>query len=258
MKYIANWSGGKDSTDTIILAHEHGEPLDLIVFSEVLFDKKNNISGENPKHIDFIMNVAKPLFESWGYEVIILRANIDYLDVFQRIIEHPRKHMEHKGKKYGFVISGMCSVKRECKMKPLEEFYSKMAEPIMQYVGICADEKKRLTSLHTADSKISLLEKYGHTEKMAMENCRKYGLLSPIYQFTKRSGCWFCSNAKLCEHEELRKRDPDTWYRFVELENDPNIANGKWNAYTQETLREREEKLRWRERQTTIFDFLIE
>lgn len=29
MKYIASWSGGKDSTASIILAHEHNEP-DLI------------------------------------------------------------------------------------------------------------------------------------------------------------------------------------------------------------------------------------
>ena len=34
MKYIASWSGGKDSTASIILAHEHNEPLDLIIFSE--------------------------------------------------------------------------------------------------------------------------------------------------------------------------------------------------------------------------------
>ena len=32
MKYIASWSGGKDSTASIILAHEHNEPLDLIIY----------------------------------------------------------------------------------------------------------------------------------------------------------------------------------------------------------------------------------
>lgn len=44
MKYIASWSGGKDSTASIILAHEHNEPLDLIIFSEVMFDE--NTSGD--------------------------------------------------------------------------------------------------------------------------------------------------------------------------------------------------------------------
>ena len=64
MKYIASWSGGKDSTASIILAHENNEPLDLIIFSEVMFDK--NISGELPEHIDFIKNKCIPLFKGWG------------------------------------------------------------------------------------------------------------------------------------------------------------------------------------------------
>lgn len=32
MKYIASWSGSKDSTASIILAHENNEPIDSIVF----------------------------------------------------------------------------------------------------------------------------------------------------------------------------------------------------------------------------------
>lgn len=66
-------SGGKDSTASIVLAHENKELLDIIVFAEVMFDKENNISGENVRHIDFVYNKAKPVFESWGYEVKILR-----------------------------------------------------------------------------------------------------------------------------------------------------------------------------------------
>lgn len=80
MKYIASWSGGKDSTASIILAHENNEPLDLIIFSEVMFDK--NISGELPEHIDFIKNKCISLFESWEYEVKILRSDKTYMDCF--------------------------------------------------------------------------------------------------------------------------------------------------------------------------------
>ena len=77
MKYIASWIGGKDSTASIILAHEHHEPLDLIIFSEVMFDK--GISGELPEHIDFIQNKAIPTFESWGYETKILHSDKTYI-----------------------------------------------------------------------------------------------------------------------------------------------------------------------------------
>ena len=51
MKYYVSWSGGKDSTATIILAHLHNIPIDGIIFSEVMFDKSRGISGELPEHI---------------------------------------------------------------------------------------------------------------------------------------------------------------------------------------------------------------
>ena len=72
MKYIASCSFGKDSIATVILAHINNEPIDLIVYSEVMFDE--NISGENPLHRDFIYNIASPTFEKWGYQVKVLRS----------------------------------------------------------------------------------------------------------------------------------------------------------------------------------------
>lgn len=81
MKHIASFSGGKDSTATIILAHEHGDPLDQIIFAEVMFDQE--ISGELPEHIDFVKNKCIPLFESWGYKVEILHAKKNIYGLFQ-------------------------------------------------------------------------------------------------------------------------------------------------------------------------------
>ena len=46
LKHIASCSFGKDSLATILLALEHGEPLDEAVYCEVMFDK--TISGEVP------------------------------------------------------------------------------------------------------------------------------------------------------------------------------------------------------------------
>ena len=220
-----------------------------------MYDKKRNISGENPRHIDFIKNKAKPLFESWGYEVKILRAERDYLDCFNRIIEKPRKHLDHKGKKFGFALTGLCGVKRDCKEKPIKDFYKNIKEPVVQYVGICTDEPKRLVSLHKSDNKVSLLEKYGYTEQMAKELCIEYGLLSPCYELSKRGGCWFCCNAKLEEHKELKQLMPDVWKEFVSLEDVPNLANYKWNVFG-DTLHEIDEKIRFEEAQMTIFDYL--
>lgn len=243
MHYSLSWSGGKDSTASVILAHEHNEPLDTIVFCEVMYDLKNNISGENPEHIKFIKEEAKPLFESWGYQVEILRANRDYLDFFHRIIMHPRKHMDHKGKKFGFPVYGMCGVKRDLKLKPIDQYYKSISDEIIQYVGICADEKRRLTSLRNQPGRISLLEKYGFTEQMAREKCVEYGLLSPSYQFSDRGGCWFCPNAKLAEHRIIKEKYPDVWNQFVALEDEDNVANYKFNVFGK-TLHEIDNELK--------------
>ena len=40
--HIASCSFGKDSLATILLALEHGEPLDEAVYCEVMFDKRTS------------------------------------------------------------------------------------------------------------------------------------------------------------------------------------------------------------------------
>ena len=108
MKYLASWSGGKDSTASIILAHERNEPIDAIIFSEVMFDK--NISGELPEHIDFIKNKCIPLFDSWGYETKILHANKTYLDVF--MAEPTKGKRKGLGLITGFPMIGACAINK--------------------------------------------------------------------------------------------------------------------------------------------------
>lgn len=256
MKYICSWSGGKDSTATIILAHLNNEPLDIILFSEVMYCNKRGISGENPRHIDFIKNKAKPLFESWGYEVHILHAEKDYLQCFNNIIEKPTKILTNKGKRTGFPLTGLCNVKRDCKERPIKEFLKNLNDKNIQYVGICSDEPKRLESLHKLNNRVSLLEKYGYTEDMARQLCEEYGLLSPCYELSKRGGCWFCPNAKFEEHKEVRRVNSSLWKEFISLEKENNLANYKWNLYRDSTLHEIDELIELDNAQTTIFDFI--
>lgn len=218
-----------------------------------MYDRKKNISGENPYHIDFIYNTAKPLFESWGYEVLVLRADTDYLEYFNKIIERPRKHLEHKGMKRGFPISRQCGIKRDCKEKPMKQYLKSLNNDYIQYVGIAIDEPLRLQSMHKDNSKISLLEKYEYTEDMATILCKKYGLLSPTYNLSNRGGCWFCPNAKLKEHEDIKKIYPDAWKQFVKLESMPNIAGNKWNVFSEVSLKQRDEYLEKGYYQITLF-----
>ena len=71
--HIASCSFGKDSLATILLALEHGEPLDEAVYCEVMFDKRT--SGEVPEHRAFIYETAIPKLERLGIPVRVLRSD---------------------------------------------------------------------------------------------------------------------------------------------------------------------------------------
>lgn len=253
MKHIASWSGEKDSTASIILAHEHNEPLDIIIFSEVMFDK--NASGELPEHIDFIKNKCIPLFESWGYKTKILHADLTYMDIFLR--KPTRGKRFGTGMITGFPMSGKCQINKSVKVLPIKRFLKSFEEDITQYIGIAKDEPERLSRIRISDvPKISLLEKYGYTEQMAFDLCKKYDLLSPIYDFSPRNGCWFCPNMRDCQLKYLRNNHRNLWDKLLELENKPNLIGNIWNMLTQTSIHDKEEQFMWEDRQVTIFDYL--
>lgn len=248
MKYIASCSGGKDSIATIILAREHKEPLDLIIFSEVMFSE--SISGELPEHIDFIKNMAFPLFESWGYETKILRANKNYMDLFMH--EPTKGKRVGLGLKNGFPMAGKCQINSRLKTKPVKDFFKELNTEYIQYLGIAADEPKRLERLREPN-KISLLAKYGYTERDAYELCKQYGLLSPLYSFTRRGGCWFCPNARDNQLRYLRGKHPELWNKLLELENEPNLIGGKWNTLTGVSIHSKEAQFKREGKQLSLF-----
>ena len=248
MKYIASCSFGKDSLATVILAHLHEEPLDEVIYVEVMFDR--DISGEIPEHRDFIYNVAIPKVESWGYPVTILKAKRTYLDKFYQV----REKGNRAGMRHGFPMQGKCEINRDCKVRVIQKYLKSQPGDLMQYIGIAKDEPKRLARLER--NKISLLAKYGYTEKMAEELCREHGLLSPIYEFTKRGGCFFCMNARDCELKHLRDNHSELWNKLLSLEDEENLAGPIWNTLTQTSLHDKEEQFYWEDRQISIFDFM--
>ena len=219
MKHIAACSFGKDSIATILLALEHGEPLDEAVFVEVMFDHKRNISGEIPKHIDWIYSTAIPMLEAMGMRVRVLRSERDYV----RCLKHTVTRGKHIGKHHGFPIGGKCLINRDCKIAPIRRYLRGLGEEVTQYIGIAVDEPKRLARLQSG--KVSLLAKYGYTEVMARELCEKRGLLSPIYKTGTRGGCWFCPNARIPSYCRLRREHPDLWAELERLSHTPKLCS---------------------------------
>lgn len=248
--YIASCSFGKDSLATILLALEHNEPLDIAVFSEVMFDHERGISGELPEHIEWVHKVAIPKLESWGVKVDVVRAERDYIYYFRNAIRGGEKF---KGKLYGFPIGGRCVINRDCKLIPIRDYYRQFDSHIVQYVGIAADEHKRLQRLKNTKrtSKVSLLAKYGVTEAMAVEMCKAEGLYSPMYDIAPRGGCWFCPNVRIKTLVEFRRKHPELWEELLELGKTPNLCS--YGFKYGKTVEDIDRRLDFEERQLKLF-----
>lgn len=199
MKNIVSWSGGKDSTATIIIAHQLKIPIEVCTCI-VWFDKKRKIYGNNPAQIHWMLNRAVPMINGWGYKVNIVETKHDYTYWFHRILDE-KARSDRIGKKHGFLIPGKCALTRE-KCNAIKSYEKKQGNHV-SLIGIAADEPVRLARLK--DNQRSLLAEQGYTGAMAFDLCEKYGLLSPSYKTSMRDGCWFCPNGKIKEFALLKK-----------------------------------------------------
>lgn len=217
MKYIASCSFGKDSLAQIIVAKYYDEPIDEIMYCEVMFT--DEISAEFPEHRDFIYNTAIPRLEQlFGLKTVVVRSDTNMWKDFHTL----RIRGENAGKMRGFPIPGLCTINRDCKLRPIKRYLKEQTDEYTQYIGIAADEPKRLTRLKS--NEISLLGKYGITEEMATEICKNAGLLSPIYQITSRNGCFFCPNASIRELRHLYFNHRNLWTMLRELQDEKNVS----------------------------------
>ncbi|MGM9651192.1 MAG: phosphoadenosine phosphosulfate reductase [Faecousia sp.] len=243
MKHVASCSFGKDSIATVLLALIHNEPLDEVVYCEVMFDR--DTSGEVPEHRNFIYETAIPAFEKLGVKTKVLRGEKTYVDLFTgKITRGPKK-----GLLRSFPICGRCAVQRDCKLQPILRYQKSLPPDTVQYIGIAKDEPERLARL--GRNQVSLLDKYGYTEADAKQLCQQAGLLSPVYDFTDRGGCWFCPNAKMEELRHLYDHHPDLWARMLELQALPGKVSEKFNR----TMRfsDIDERFRQEDAQESLF-----
>lgn len=212
MKYIAACSGGRDSVATLIIAKIKNEPLDEVVYCEVMFDK--DTSGEVPEHREFVYKTLKPWVErELKVPFTIVRSEKTYVDCFN----HRLCRGKYEGKIHGFAIPGMCLINRDCKIPPIKKYWKSKGEDVTQYIGIEAEEEKRLARL-APGKEVSLLDKYGITRKEATKLCHEYGLYSPTYEVGQRNGCWFCPNCQDDEWARLIYKHGELFDKLLDLE----------------------------------------
>ena len=221
------WSGGKDSTATVILAKENNIHIDKIIMSEVMFDKSKGISNEDEEHMNFVRNKAMPRFQEWGYDVEILHDEEDYLSLFHHKYFKSKNYPDKNGLFWAFPLGGKCYLNNYCKIRPINKFL-KEHKDVVCFQGLAIDEPNRLDKMKKRKgNNISLLEQFGYTESMALEKCKQYDLLSPIYYRgkTTRSGCWNCPNQSVESFARLKLEHPDKWQMLVDLSLTPNLCS---------------------------------
>ena len=244
---ILMYSGGKDSTATVILCYLNKIPIDLILMCEVMFDE--NTSAENPEHIKFVKEVAFPLFESWGYKTKIIRDKKTFVDMFYRV----KIRGKNVGTIYGFPIPNRCFANVYLKVRPIDQYLK--GKEYTSFEGIAYDEPKRLVRMKKMRPQaISILEQYKYTANMCYHLCNEYGLLSPIYQIGNRNGCFFCPNMNMNDMRILRKNHNELWLELLKLEEAPNKIYDSFGYGKKYSDYER--MFQTEDNQITIFDIL--
>ena len=199
-EWTISWSGGKDSTATVILCHEYGIPVKEIIYVRMMYDEE--IPATLPVMTDFVDNAVK-VFESWGYKVRVVKS----IKTAKQLIEakYNRSKYEYKNGKYYGVTAfyrGFCKF-TDVKMKTI----ASLPKSEYEMIGYASDAVDRLHRL--TDKKCSIMADLDIKEKDTFEICRNYNLLSPLYDLGfKRDGCWFCPNTSKFEMQYIKEHYP--------------------------------------------------
>ena len=178
------WSGGKDSTCSVLLHLEQGDTVKAVCYIPMFTE---DIPLITKKHYEFILNTAER-FRQMGAEVYIV-SGMTYYDY----VTHRVSFGETKGKPMGFVgfIPKQCPFKNYSKIKAIQS--TDVGVYDYEDIGIAYDEPQRQGQL--TELKRSILVEKQFTEKMAKEKCIENDMLSPHYDNDTRDGCTLCPNA---------------------------------------------------------------
>ena len=187
-EWVISWSGGKDSTATVILCHKYRIPIKKIVYVRMMWDDK--LPATLPVMTEFV-DRAKEVFESWGYPVEVVHSIVTAKEITEKKYFRSKKYPYKNGKYYGITnfMRGFCKF-----TGVKQNTIAMLAKEDYEMIGYASDENERISRL--TDTKQSIMVALGVTEEMTFPLCREYNLLSPLYDLDiSRDGCWFCPNA---------------------------------------------------------------
>lgn len=212
MQYVASISYGKDSLAMLhVITDILHKPLDRIITAEVW--ATDDIQADLPPMVEFKDHADRIIKERWGIEVEHFTAKMEdgTKATYEKMFYQKTKKGKYVGVMYGFpTLAGRGGWCRKLKMKALYES-DKATNGTVHYVGIAADETKRISDKKDGKPVEMPLVEAKWSEKMCFDWCNENGLLSPQYATANRGGCWFCNCQGIKSLRQLRANNPDLW-----------------------------------------------
>ena len=199
--YVASLSGGKDSTAMVLRLVEEKYPLDMVLFCDTglefpeMYRHLEKLETFLP--VPLVRLRAEKSFEHYFLEYMPKRRNPALAGVKGFSWAGPRNRW----------CTGMMKINVINRyLKELQEKYE-----VIQYIGIAADEPKRIR-----EHRYPLVE-WGMTEKDCLEYCYARGYdWEGLYEIFGRVSCWCCPLQPLQELRILRKRFPELWEKLLD------------------------------------------
>ena len=206
MKHIASVSFGKDSLAMLLKLLELNYPLDEVVFYD---------TGMEFQAIYDTRDKVLPILREHGITYTELKPEYNFE---WKMFEKPVN-----GKKNGFHYGyswcgGRCRWGTTDKLKAIE----KHCKGSFEYVGIAADEQKRLEKERNG-FKLFPLDELGMSEEDCLEYCYSKGFRwiengISLYEILDRVSCWCCANKNLKELKNMHDHLPEYWERLKDLQ----------------------------------------
>lgn len=215
--YVLSLSYGKDSLACLGAIEQLGWPLDRIIHAEVW--ATDTIPAELPPMIEFKKKADTIIKARYGIEVEHIQSHTTYEQSFYGV---RTKKSKNPGVIYGWPTSALKGA--WCSGELKQNILKKQQVGNAVYLGIAADEAKRIKK-HSYKQSIGMpLVKVGWSEADCREWCRRNGLLSPIYTDAERGGCWFCHNQRIEQLRLLRKNYPEYWALMLKWDKDSPVT----------------------------------
>ena len=127
---------------------------------------------------------------AWCNSKLKIEALNNAKKTYEDVFYHVRESGKREGQIAGFPYQNAPECNSELK-RPVFKEIEKQARGVVQYIGIAADEPKRIER-HQKKEGISMpLVDAGWTEQMCRDWCKENELLSPIYTTSARGGVGF-------------------------------------------------------------------